>query len=59
MAKFAVIHNNSVSNIIVSETRDMAEQLTGTLCVEYQEGDHVTIGMLFEPETETLAEPVK
>jgi hypothetical protein len=35
MANFAVIENNTVINIIVAETKEIAETITGLLCIEY------------------------
>jgi hypothetical protein len=59
MANFAVITGNVVSNIIVADTRDTAELVTGQLCTEIPEGVAVNIGNPFEPETETPNNPVK
>lgn len=39
MANFAVIENNKVINIIVAETKEIAEQLTEKLCIEYTDSN--------------------
>ena len=35
MSNFAVINGGKVSNIIVADTKEIAEEVTGQLCVEY------------------------
>lgn len=35
MAYFAVVENNTVTNIIVADTLEIAEMITGKTCVEY------------------------
>jgi hypothetical protein len=35
MANFAVIKDNLVTNIIVAETKEIAELVTGLTCIEY------------------------
>ena len=35
MANFAVIENNNVLNIIVADSKAIAEQVTGKTCIEY------------------------
>jgi hypothetical protein len=58
MANFAVIKNNKVTNLIVSDSKETAEQITGLTCVEYTDIHSVGIdwtynGTTFEaPETE-------
>ena len=58
MAKYAVIHNNSVSNVIVCDTKEIAEQLTNTTCVEYTEENPAIIGSLYNAETNTFTHPI-
>jgi len=38
MATFAVIENNTVTNIIVADTKQIAEEVTGMTCIEYTNG---------------------
>lgn len=45
MTNFAVIKNNIVENIIVAESKDIAEEVTGLLCIEYTESDTPHIGL--------------
>jgi hypothetical protein len=37
MANFAVIENGIVENIIVCESKELAEQLTEKICIEYND----------------------
>ena len=39
MANFAVINGGKVSNIIVADTKEIAEEVTGQLCVEYTDSE--------------------
>lgn len=34
MANFAAIENNLIINVIVADTKEIAEQVTGLVCVE-------------------------
>jgi hypothetical protein len=47
MALFAVINDNSVSNVIVCDTKELAETLTNQTCVEYTEDSGVAIGWTY------------
>ena len=38
MANYAVINNNIVENIIVAETKEIAEQVTGKTCIDCTDG---------------------
>ena len=44
-SKFAVIENNIVENIIVCENKEIAESVTGKLCVEYTDENPAFIGL--------------
>lgn len=37
MANYAVIKNGIVSNIIVADSKEIAELVTGLLCIEYED----------------------
>lgn len=50
MTNYAVIQNNKVINIIVADTKEIAEAATNTLCVEATHGvgiDHTWDGTNF------------
>lgn len=51
MATFAVIESNKVTNIIVADTKEVAETVTGLTCVEYTEEDPVGIGWTYNGST--------
>lgn len=44
MATFAVIENNTVTNVVVAETKEIAETVTGLTCIEYTEENPAGIG---------------
>ncbi len=39
MTTFAVIDNNIVENIIVADTKEIAEKVTGKECIEYSDNN--------------------
>ena len=50
MANFAVINGNIVENIIVADTKEIAEEATGKTCVEYTEENPAIIGLSWNQE---------
>lgn len=48
MATFAVIKDNAVINIIVADTKEIAEEATGFECVEYTSEDEVHIDDIWD-----------
>jgi hypothetical protein len=48
MATFAVIENGVVSNVIVCETKELAEKLTTTTCVECNDENRAGIGWTYD-----------
>lgn len=58
MGTFAVLDNNNVvENIIVADTIDIAQELTGQTCVEYTEDDVVYPGETYNPKKKTFSIP--
>jgi len=53
MANFAVIKDDLVTNIIVADTKEIAELVTGLTCVEYTENNPAGIGYAYNGETFT------
>lgn len=49
--KFAVIKNEKVENIIVAESKEVAEEVTGLLCVEYTDENPAHIGLGWDGST--------
>jgi hypothetical protein len=47
---FAVIENNKVANIIVADSKEIAEVSTNKECIEYAEDSSVKIGYLWDGE---------
>lgn len=50
MAYYAVINGNQVTNVIVAETKEIAEQVTNSTCVEYTEDNPAAIGWAYDGE---------
>ena len=51
MATFAVIDGGKVSNIIVADTKEIAEEVTRLTCVEYTEENPAHIGLGWDETT--------
>ena len=47
MATFAVMNSNIVDNIIVADTKEIAEQVTGKECIEYTDANPAGIGYTY------------
>ena len=68
MAHFAVIKNNTVNNVILADNKEIAEEITGLTCIEYEnipgapcigwsyDGTTFTAPVVEEPTEETPAE---
>jgi hypothetical protein len=48
MANFAVLFGGVVSNIIVADTKETAEYITGTTCIEYDETNPAGVGHSYD-----------
>jgi hypothetical protein len=48
MSNFAVIKNNQVVNLIVADTKEIAEQVTKLLCVQYTDVNSTGIGWEYD-----------
>ena len=48
MANFAVIENDIVINIIVADTKEIAELVTGLTCVEYTKSNPAGTGWTYK-----------
>jgi hypothetical protein len=51
MSNFAVINGNIVENIIVADTKEIAEEATGKTCVECSEENPAVIGLSWSQES--------
>ena len=47
MATFAVMNDNIVENIIVADTKEIAERIIGKECIEYTEENPAGIGWTY------------
>ena len=50
MTKFAVLLENYVTNVIVADTKEVAEQVTNATCIEYNETNPAGIGYHYDGE---------
>jgi hypothetical protein len=48
MATFAVLENNLVNNIIIADSKEIAEEVTNSTCVEYTAENPVGIGWTYD-----------
>jgi hypothetical protein len=47
MANYAVVQNDKVTNVIVADSKEIAEQVTGLTCVEYTDENPASIGWTY------------
>lgn len=50
MANYAVIEGNVITNVIVADTKEVAEQVTNSTCVEYTVENPAGIGWTYDGE---------
>jgi len=58
MVNFAVIDSNKVVNTIVADTKEIAEEATSKLCVEYTDESPARIGLGWDEATGFEQPPV-
>lgn len=51
MTNFAVISGNAIMNIIVADTKEIAEAVTNLTCVEYTTENPAGIGWIYNGST--------
>jgi len=59
MATYAVILGDKVSNIIVADTCEIAEEVTGLICIEYTDDKPAGIGWTYDQHADVFIEPVE
>ena len=59
MATFAVMSDNYVTNVIVADTKEVAEEVTNATCIEYDETNPAGIGYHYDGEKFNLPEPTE
>jgi hypothetical protein len=55
--KFAVIENNIVTNLLVADSKEIAEDITGLTCVEYTDANPPYIGLGYDGVTFEQPQP--
>ena len=45
---FAVISGNSVVNVIVADSKEIAEEVTNSICIEYTDENPAGIGWIYD-----------
>lgn len=58
MATYAVIESDIVENVIVCDSKELAENVTGKTCVEYTDENPAGIGWTYNSITQTFTSPV-
>jgi hypothetical protein len=56
MAKYAVLNGNTVVNLIMADTLEIAEAVSNSTCVECEIID-VELGFTYNPDTNTFTDP--
>lgn len=57
MATYAVIENGTVINVIVADSKEIAEQVTGLECVEYDETSPLQVGATWNEQYSKYVNP--
>jgi hypothetical protein len=57
MKQFAVVEDNIVTNVIVADTKLIAQTVTGLTCIEYTDSDNVAISSVYNPDTKVFSTP--
>lgn len=57
MATYAIVENNLVTNVIIADTLQIAEEVTGKTCVEYNEDNPAGIGWTYDGEKFIAPQP--
>ena len=50
MSTFAVMSGNSVINVIIADNKEIAEETTNAICIEYDETNPSGIGWQYDGE---------
>ena len=48
MATYAVVNNNIVQNVIVAQSLEIAQEITGNTCIEYTDENPAAIGWAYD-----------
>ena len=58
MSRFAVMSGNTVMNIIIADTKEIAEEATKTSCIELSSEDSVGEGMTYDEVAKKFIDPM-
>jgi hypothetical protein len=58
MANYAIIQENKVINVIVADTKEVAEAVTGLTCIEYTQQNPAGIGWTWDGTNFIGPEPI-
>lgn len=57
MATYAVVENNIVTNVIVANNANIAQQITNKTCIEYDKSNPAGIGWTYDGEKFVAPKP--
>lgn len=57
MTKFAVVTDDTITNIIVADSKEIAEEVTKQKCIEITEGLNASIGYIYDSELDQWINP--
>lgn len=57
MPKFAVLNNDLVTNTIVADSKEIAEAVIGSNCIEYTNANPAQIGGTYDEESNLFINP--
>ena len=58
MKTYAVIQNNKVINVIVADSKEIAEEVTNSICIEYTDENPAGIGWTYDESSGLFIAPV-
>lgn len=58
MSSFASVVNGVVTNLVVADTLEVAEEVSGAVCVEYTDHNAVGIGWTYDGNNFIAPEPI-
>ena len=57
MALYAVMHGDTVENVIVCDDKETAETVTGKTCIQYSKENPAGIGWTYDKDTNVFINP--
>lgn len=59
MATYIVLNKNTIENLIIAETLEIAEELTKSVCMLHTNNQPVSIGWVYDSVKKTFALPIE